>query len=124
MPLRRGLPSNGTIALLDDVLRAANPQNAVIHDMTVFEGQLPAADEPGESAWVRAAELHQAGVTWGGSQLLAGKVEGPIPIHVHVLIGDQHDAMEVERQRADRQLDRVTKCRYVPHDVLHHSDED
>ena len=50
MPLGRGLTPNGAVPLQDDVLRAANPQNAVIDDMTVFEGQLPAADEPGETA--------------------------------------------------------------------------
>jgi hypothetical protein len=121
--LRQGLRPNGAVPLLDDVPRAANPENAVIHDMTVFEGQLPAADELGESARVRAAELYQAGVARVGGQLLAGNVEGPIPIHIHVLIGDQHDAMEVERQEADRQLEHGTDRRYEPGEVLHHADQ-
>lgn len=56
------LPRDGAVRLLGDVPRAANPQNAVIDDMTVFEGQLPAADKPGEAARVRAAELHHSGV--------------------------------------------------------------
>jgi len=123
MPQRWGLPPGGAVPCLNDVLRAANPQNAVIHDMTIFEVQLPAADEPGETARVRAAELHQAGVAPVGGQLLAGNVEGPIPIHIHVLLGDQHDAMEVERQEADRQIDHGTDRRYEPGDVFHHADQ-
>ena len=91
---------------------------------TVFEGQLPAADEPGETARVRAAELHQAGVARVSGQLLAGNVEGPIPKHIDVLIGDQHDAVEVERQEADGQLDRRIERRYEPGDVVHHADQE
>jgi hypothetical protein len=39
-------PPGGAIALLDDVLRPANPQKAVVDDQTIFEGQLSATDEP------------------------------------------------------------------------------
>src|SRR5579863_6615304 len=95
------LPRDGAVRLLVDVPRAANPQNAVIHDMTVFEGQLSAADKPGETTRVRAPELHHAGVARVGGQLLPWKVERPVPIHQHVLISDQYDAMEVKCQDAD-----------------------
>src|SRR5579884_3326391 len=93
---RRGpavLLHDRAVGLLDDVHRAANPQNAVIDDMTVLEGQLPTADEPRESPRVRTAKVHHAGVAWVGSQLLSREVKGPVPIHIHVLVGDQHDAM-------------------------------
>ena len=56
-------------------------------------------------------------------QLLAGNVEGPIPIHIHVLIGDQHDAVEVEREDADCQIEHRTNRRYVSGDVLDHADQ-
>src|SRR5579875_332794 len=91
--------------------------------MAVFEIQLAAADEPGESTRLRASERHQAGVAGVGGQPLAGKVEGPIPEHVHVLVGDEHDAMEVEREEADRQLDDTTDRRYVADDVLYGADQ-
>lgn len=82
------------VPLLDDVLGASDPEDAVIDDMTIFEGQLSAADEVGESARLRAAELHHARAAWVRSELLAWKVEGPVPIHIDILIGDKHDAME------------------------------
>ena len=46
------------VPFLDNVFRAANPQNAVIDDMTVFEGQLSTANDPGKPSRVRTPEFH------------------------------------------------------------------
>ena len=72
----RGSPRRGAVPLLGDVLRAAKPQNGVIHDMSVFEGQLPSADELGESARVRTAELHKPAWRGYAANRLPGKWKG------------------------------------------------
>jgi hypothetical protein len=50
---RWGPPPGGAVPRMNDLRCAANPQNTVIDDTTIFEVQLPATDEPGETARVR-----------------------------------------------------------------------
>ena len=69
-------------------------------DRAVMEGQLSAADEPGDPRLrIRAPETHKAWSAPVGGELPTWDMEWKIPVDVDIVAGDDHDAMEVERQQ-------------------------
>src|SRR3984957_18450712 len=107
-----------------DVLEAPDPQEPVEGDRAVMEGQLSAADEPRDPGLrVRASETRKAGSAPVGGELPTRDMEWKIPVDVDIVAGDDHDAMEVERQQADCEIHKSADDGDELGDVLGHAED-